>query len=91
MVVKRQIKNVQFRKGDFIIPVKQKAARYIIEALEPEAHDSFFVWNFFDTILQKKEGFSPYVFEELAEEILKNDSQLKVEFEKKKQSDKEFN
>jgi len=81
---------VIFLKGDIIIPTQQKGLKYLIETLEPEASDSFFNWNFFDTILQQKEGFSPYVFEDIAMDILKNDSQLKTDFEKKKNEDIEF-
>ncbi len=61
---------INFRKGDFIIPLNQETKRYIVESLEPEAQDSFFNWNFFDSILQQKEGFSDYVFEEKAQAIL---------------------
>ncbi len=81
---------VSFQKGDFIIYTKQPSIRYIIETLEPQAPDSFFNWNFFDTILQQKEGFSPYVWEDLAEELLNTDKALKLKFETKKQTDKAF-
>lgn len=73
--------NIHFFAGDYIIPVKQTAIRYIIETLEPHSEDSFFAWNFFDGVLQQKEWFSDYVFEEKAEEILKNDPVLKAKFE----------
>ncbi|UNY98982.1 M14 family metallopeptidase [Zhouia spongiae] len=81
---------VAFRKGDFLVKTNQPGIRYLLETLEPEATDSFFNWNFFDTILQQKEGFSPYVFEDVAAELLKNDPQLKLEFERKKQQDEKF-
>ena len=81
---------VTFRKGDYQVTTNQPAKRYIIETLEPQAPDSFFNWNFFDTILQQKEGFSPYVFEDTAKEMLENNAELKAEFEKKKESDKSF-
>jgi hypothetical protein len=80
----------QFRKGDYIIKTNQPAIRYIIETLEPQAPDSFFNWNFFDTILQQKEGFSPYVFEDIAEEILKSNPSLDKEFKQKQKNDKDF-
>ena len=79
-----------FRKGDYRVPLNQPAIRYIIETLEPQAPDSFFNWNFFDTILQQKEGFSPYVFEEIAEGILKDNPQLMHEFNQKLKVDSEF-
>ncbi|WP_456377377.1 M14 family metallopeptidase [Lutibacter sp.] len=70
-------KNIQFSKGDIYIPVHQNGARYIMETLEAEATDSFFNWNFFDTILQQKEGYSAYVFEDIAEKYLKENPILK--------------
>ncbi|QDO93847.1 hypothetical protein FNB79_07585 [Formosa sediminum] len=81
---------LQFRSGDYYIETRQPAIRYLLETLEPQAIDSFFNWNFFDTILQQKEGFSPYVWEDLALELLNTNAELKQEFEAKKQSDKVF-
>jgi hypothetical protein len=82
--------NLIFRKGDYLIKTAQPSFRYIIETLEPQALDSFFNWNFFDTVLQQKEGFSPYVWEDKALELLNENEQLKATFEAKKQSDKTF-
>lgn len=70
----------EFLAGDLLVPTDQPGVRYILEALEPMAPDSFFNWNFFDTILQQKEGFSPYVFEETAAELLARDSLLRETF-----------
>ncbi len=83
-------KGVIFRKGDYIIYTHQKAIRYLLETLEPQATDSFFNWNFFDTILQQKEGFSPYVWEDKALELLNNNQKLKEEFEHRKKDLTEF-
>ena len=83
-------KKVIFKKGDYIIDTKQPGVKYLIEMLEPQGFDSFFVWNFFDSVLQQKEYFSAYVFEDLAKEILDNDAKLKSEFEQKKTTDKKF-
>ena len=88
--VSKRKEDVKFRKGDYLITTFQDGARYLIETLEPEAVDSFFNWNFFDTVLQQKEGFSPYVFEDIARKMLEQDEELKKDFEDKKQSDSEF-
>ncbi|MGC1515715.1 MAG: M14 family metallopeptidase [Maribacter sp.] len=69
------------RAGDILVFTDQPGIRYILETLEPAAVDSFFNWNFFDTILQQKEGFSPYVFEDTALLMLQNDSVLRQNFE----------
>ncbi|AYN67004.1 hypothetical protein D1013_06265 [Euzebyella marina] len=84
------VKRVQFQQGDVIIPTDQLGFRYILEALEPSTVDSFFNWNFFDPILQQKEGFSPYVFEDLALEILEENAALKDSFLLKKENDPTF-
>ncbi|RNL69182.1 hypothetical protein ED312_22770 [Sinomicrobium pectinilyticum] len=80
----------QFLKGDYILKTDQPAIRYLMETLEPEASDSFFNWNFFDAILQQKEHFSPYVFEDIALKILNENPQLKSEFESAKAKDSLF-
>lgn len=79
-----------FAKGDYVFSTAQKGVKYLLETLEPEAIDSFFNWNFFDTILQQKEGYSEYVFEDLAAQILKENPKLKAGLEQKKLSDKAF-
>ena len=88
--VTTQKKRVEFSEGDYVIPVRQKGIRYIIETLEPAATDSFFNWNFFDPILQQKEGFSPYVFEDEAAKMLRENKALKDSFLIKKTANPEF-
>jgi hypothetical protein len=78
------------QKGDYFIPTNQFAVKYLMETLEPESPDSFFNWNFFDAILQQKEGYSAYVFEDLAAELLKKDLQLKADFDAKRNAEPEF-
>ncbi len=82
--INKNIEKVTLKKGDLIVKTDQKAFRYLMETLEPEAPDSFFNWNFFDTILQQKEGFSPYVWEDKAAELLRNNNELRVLFQDKK-------
>jgi hypothetical protein len=81
---------VHLLAGDWIIPTGQEAIEYLVQTLEPDAYDSFFSWNFFDEILFRNEYFSPYIFEETAEELLKKDRALKKEFEQLKKDDPEF-
>jgi hypothetical protein len=82
--------NIILHKGDYLASTNQEGIRYLLETLEPEAVDSFFNWNFFDTILQQKEGFSPYVWEDKAKELLDNNPLLKIEFETKKKTEAAF-
>ncbi|WP_028888870.1 M14 family metallopeptidase [Tenacibaculum ovolyticum] len=88
--VKKTKKTIHFKKGDIYIPTQQDGIRYIIETLEAEATDSFFNWNFFDTILQQKEGFSAYVFEDVAAQFLKDNPKIKEELKEKIRTDKSF-
>lgn len=81
---------LKFLKGDYVFPTDQFGVKYLLETLEPEAVDSFFNWNYFDAILQQKEYFSAYVFEDMAKEILNQNPELKAEFERKKNQDKSF-
>tara|TARA_R110002012_G_scaffold114079_1_gene260277 strand:- start:86543 stop:88234 length:1692 start_codon:yes stop_codon:yes gene_type:complete len=89
--VKSSNQKVALRKGDYLIDTRQKARRYLVEILEPEAQDSFFNWNFFDSILQQKEGFSGYVFEQKAENILSDmPEEEQNEFSNKQENDSSF-
>lgn len=88
--VRKEKQTIRFRKGDYIVPVNQVGNRYIVETLEPEAPDSFFNWNFFDTILRRKEYFSDYIFEEIAAELLRKNPELRNALEEKRKNDKDF-
>jgi hypothetical protein len=88
--VEKTSENINFKKGDLYIPTNQNGVRYLLETLEAEATDSFFNWNFFDTILQQKEGYSSYVFEDIAEKLLLENPSLKKAFEVKLNTDERF-
>ena len=80
----------QFFKGDYVVYMNQPANRFLVEVLEPQAVDSYFNWNFFDSILMQKEYFSSYVFEDLAAEYLEKDPELRKQLEARKKQDPEF-
>lgn len=84
------VQDVQFYEGDYVVYVNQPNNRYIVETLEPQAIDSFFNWNFFDSILGQKEGYSSYVFEDTAAELLKKDPELKKKLEAEKLKNPDF-
>jgi len=84
------IMNVNFKKGDWYIPLNQEANRFLMETLEPTAEDSYFAWNYFDAILGQKEGYSGYVFEDVAAAYLKNNPELKIKLNQKKETDTVF-
>ena len=88
--VSTQTQTIQYYKGDFVIITDQFKNRYIMETLEPEGVDSYFAWNFFDAILQQKEWFSSYVFEEKAEELLKENPGIRKALDERVKSDTSF-
>lgn len=81
---------VNLKRGDCVISAKQKNALFIHSVLQPEAEDSYLVWNFFDSYLQQKEYFSSYVFVDKIEEILKRNPTLKKKYKAKLKEDEEF-
>lgn len=83
-------KKIFFNKGDIYIPIQQNGVRYLVETLEAEATDSFFNWNFFDTVLEQKEHFSSYVFEDIAEKLLLENKPLRDLLNQKMIAEKDF-
>ena len=64
--------------------------RFLVEALEPESPDGFFAWGKMFSALQQKEGFSDYVWDGRAAQILNADPQLQKEFKELKIKDQKF-
>ncbi len=80
LTLETQTETVELQAGDYWISLSQDRARYVMETLEPQAHDSFFRWGFFNSVLEKKERFSDYVFEDLALQLLKDEPALNARF-----------
>jgi hypothetical protein len=76
--------------GDVRVPMGHPTDRLVMEILEPRANDSFLAWGFFDSVLQQKEYFSSYVFEDIAAELLANDPALRKALEERKAIDPAF-
>lgn len=81
---------LKYYAGDVVVYVNQSGNRYIVETLEPQATDSFFNWNFFDSILDMKEHYSAYVFEDTANALLKSNPSLRAKLEEKQAIDTAF-
>ncbi|WP_205513665.1 M14 family metallopeptidase [Longitalea arenae] len=90
VVVSKKKQLVHCRKGDYYIPLNQEADRFLVTVLEPQADDSYFAWNYFDAILSRKEGYSPYAFEDLAAQYLHEHPELKKQLDEKRASDSVF-
>jgi murein tripeptide amidase MpaA len=76
--------------GSLFVPVAQSRARLLMALLEPQAQDSLAAWGFFNGCFEQKEHIEPYVAEQIAREMLKNDAALAGEFQLKLESDKNF-
>jgi Zinc carboxypeptidase len=85
MELTTQTETILARAGDYVLNLHQPNARYAIETLEPQAHDSFFRWGFFNSVLEKKEAYSDYVFEDSAYEMLKTEPELNAKFQQWKE------
>jgi hypothetical protein len=81
---------ITFRSGDVLISTKQIGGQFLHSVLQPEAEDSYFTWNYFDSYLQEKEYFSNYVFKDKIKEILQNNPELQKAYETKRQNDTDF-
>lgn len=90
VVASKSMQKIRFLKGDYLIDCNQRAKRYLVETLEPMGDDSFFAWNFFDAILQQKEGYSDYRWEDVAADYIQQHPELKQQLEAKKKADPAF-
>jgi len=90
VTVERKTAEYTLQEGDWVVLTNQPHINFIMNVLEPQAPDSYFCWNHFDIILQQKEHYSDYVFEDIAEKLLKENADLRQRFEAKKQQEPEF-
>jgi murein tripeptide amidase MpaA len=79
-----------WRAGDVWVPLDQRSAPVAVNLCEAQAPDGFVRWNFFDTVLEKKEYGEAYVIEPLARDMLVNDPRLAAEFRAKLAADTSF-
>ncbi|MEZ5001057.1 MAG: hypothetical protein R2727_10700 [Bacteroidales bacterium] len=71
--MRKVTQEMQYYAGDFVVDVNQRANRYIVEMLEPQAPESFFVWNYFDAVLESHDFYSVWGFESHFMELLDED------------------
>ena len=72
-------RKVSARAGDVLVKTGTEKDKFLLAALEPLSKDSYFQWGFFNSILEQKEYFSAYVFEDIAADMLKKNPTLKAE------------
>ena len=69
--------------GSYLVRTGQPLGRWISYMLEANSDDGYAFWNFFDSVLKRKEGYSAYVFEDIAEQFLIKNPSIKKELEEK--------
>ncbi|HKB58196.1 MAG TPA: M14 family metallopeptidase [Lacunisphaera sp.] len=79
-----------FPAGSVRVSTDQPLGELAVIMLEPQSKDSLFAWGFFNEILQRTEYIEGYVVAPLAEKMLADDPQLKVEFAAKLVADPKF-
>jgi hypothetical protein len=80
----------QVPAGAVLVRLDQPGSRLAVHLLEPNGPDSLLSWGFFDAIFEQKESAEAYVLEKLAREMLAADPALRIEFEKKLETDADF-
>ena len=81
---------VNIPEGSYLFLTDHANARLLTHLLEPKSPDSFVRLGFMNHIFERKEYYEDYVMEEIAEEMLANDPELKKHFETKLKNEEEF-
>ncbi|MDQ3269746.1 MAG: M14 family metallopeptidase [Pseudomonadota bacterium] len=76
--------------GSLFVPIAQAKARLVIALLEPQAPDSLAAWGEFNNHFERKEYMEDYVADEVAEQMLAADPELRRTFEQRIEDDPEF-
>jgi len=79
-----------YQPGDVWVPLDQRSALVAVHLLEEQAPDALARWNFFDTVLEKKEYGEMYVVEPLARKMMRDDPALAKEFRARVAADSAF-
>jgi hypothetical protein len=66
------------KEGDYLVKTGTESDKFLLSVLEPLSKDSYFQWGFFNSILEQKEYFSDYLFEETALELIQKKPELKA-------------
>lgn len=75
-------KRISFHKGSKIVDMNQRSAQLAMHLLEPNAPDALVRWGFMNSIFEQKEYAESYVIENIAREMLAENPDLRIEFEK---------
>jgi hypothetical protein len=76
--------------GSLFVPIAQARSHLLMTLLEPRDPDSFVSWGFFNAAFERKEYMEAYVAEDVGVKMLKENADLKREFEQRLKDDRAF-
>ena len=76
--------------GSLFVPIAQARSRLLMTLLEPRDPDSFVSWGFFNAAFERKEYMETYVAEDVGAKMLKEDAELRHQFEGRLREDRAF-
>ncbi len=88
--VRSETRKIRYFAGDWLIPVHQEKMEYTHRNARTTCQGFLSRWNFFDSVLDQREYFSPYGFEENALRTLKEFPELKKDLDARRAVDTAF-
>lgn len=79
-----------FLKGSIFIDMQQPLSDLCMLLLDPDSPDSFFQWGMFADVAERTEYFEMYAMAPIAEQMMRNNPELKREFDKRCLDDEQF-
>src|SRR5258705_5143474 len=76
--------------GTLFVPIAQARSHLLMTLLEPRDPDSFVSWGFFNAAFERKEYMEAYVAEDVGAKMLREDAELKRQFEGRLRDDRAF-
>ena len=79
-----------FLKGSIFIDMQQPLSDLCMLLLDPDSPDSFFQWGLFADVTERTEYFEMYAMAPIADEMMRNNPELKKAFDKRCLADEQF-
>ncbi len=79
--IRTEKSRIKASAGDYLVLMNTEKDKFVMTALEPLCKDSYFQWGFFNAVLEQKEHYSAYIFEQTAADMLKANPDLRTRME----------
>ncbi len=80
--MEKEKRETEYEAGAMLIPVRQRTLKILVYLLEPKADNSLVSWGFFNSTMERKEYAETYVMEKMAREMIAENPDLLIEFNK---------